>query len=72
MTVPLAKGVALQSALLDLGATLFDREQISLGTAARMAGLSYTEMVDELGQRGINVVRLRDGELEQELAAFGD
>jgi prevent-host-death family protein len=72
MTVPLAKGAALQPALLDLGATLFDREQISLGIAARMAGLSYSEMVDELGRRGIDVIRLRDGELGQELAAFGD
>jgi antitoxin (DNA-binding transcriptional repressor) of toxin-antitoxin stability system len=72
MCVPLAHGVGLQPALLDLAATLFDREEISLGLAARMGGLSYSEMIDELGRREIAVIRVTPQELERELAAFGN
>ena len=72
MALPLAKGIDSRAMLVDLAATLFDREQISLGLAARIAGLSYSEMVDELGRREIAVIRLEPGELERELAAFGD
>jgi predicted HTH domain antitoxin len=50
---------------------LYDREQISLGRAAEIAGLAYADMMDELGRRGIATIRLRPGELERELAAFG-
>ena len=71
MAVPLTPGVDVQAALTDLAATLFDREHISLGTAARMAGLAYSEMIDELGRRNIAVIKLEPGELERELAAFG-
>jgi hypothetical protein len=39
--------------------------------AARIAGLAYTDMINELGRRNIAVVRLEPGELERELAAFG-
>lgn len=72
MAWPLGKGIDSNAMLVDLAATLFDREQISLGLAARVAGLSYSEMVDELGRREIAVIRLEPGELERELAAFGD
>ena len=70
MTVPLGKGIDTRTTFIDLAATLFDREQISLGLAARLAGLSYSEMIDELGRREIPVIRLEPGELERELAAF--
>ena len=70
--MPLGKGVDARKVLLDMAATLFDREQVSLSLAARIAGLSYSEMVDELGRRDIAVIRLEAGELERELAAFGD
>ena len=72
LALPLCKGLESQPVLLELAATLFDREQISLGLAARIAGLSYSEMIDELGRRQIAVIRLSPGELERELAAFGD
>ena len=72
MTVPLGKGIDSRAMLVDLAATLFDREQISLGLAARFAGLSYSEMINELGRREIAVIRLEPGELERELAAFRD
>jgi predicted HTH domain antitoxin len=72
MALPLGKGIDARAMLVDLAATLFDREQISLGLAAQMAGLSYSEMVDELGRREIAVIRLEPGALERELAAFGN
>lgn len=43
---------------------------MSLGRAAQLAGLAYSEMVDELSRRGISVVRLPPGELDRELAAW--
>lgn len=72
LALPLGKGLDSQPVLLELAVTLFDREQISLGLAARLAGLPYSEMIDELGRRGIAVIRLAPGELERELAAFGN
>ena len=68
MSVPLQNGVPLRSALVDLAATLFDQDQISLGRAARIAGLSYSEMINELGRRQIDVVRYSTAELDRELA----
>lgn len=71
MTVPLESGAPAPGALLDVASQLYDREQISLGRAAEIAGLTYVDMMDELGRRGIATIRLRPGELERELAAFG-
>ena len=71
MAMPLADGRPLPSALVDLAAQLYDREMISLERAARIAGLAYSEMIDELGRRGIATIRLAPGELEHELASFG-
>lgn len=71
LAVPLAAGLAAREVRLEIAARLYDHEQISLGVAARIAGLSYTDMIDELGRRDIAVVRLESGELERELAAFG-
>lgn len=70
MTVPLDMGAPAPGALLDLAAQLYEREQISLGRAAEIAGLAYADMMDELGRRGIATICLQPGELERELAAF--
>lgn len=72
MVWPLGKHNESDAMLVELAAALFDREQISLGRAARIAGLSYSEMIDELGRREIAVIPLEPGELERELASFGD
>ncbi len=71
LAVPLSGGLAAREVRLEIAARLYDHEQISLGVAARIAGLSYTDMIDELGRRDIAVVRLEPDELERELAAFG-
>ncbi|MFO0451294.1 MAG: UPF0175 family protein [Pseudomonadota bacterium] len=72
LALPLGKGGESPAAKLELAVALFDRAQVSLGLAAQIAGLAYGEMVDELGRRGIAVVRLAPGELDRELAALGD
>ena len=71
LAVPLADGRPVQAALVDLAAQLYDREMISLERAARIAGLAYSEMIDELGRRGIATIRLTPGKQEHELASFG-
>ena len=67
IALPLGKGVASRATLVDLAAALFDSEQISLGLAAKIAGLSYSEMIDELGWRQIPVVRYGVEDLDREL-----
>ena len=71
LAVPLGAGADSQGVRMELAAHLYDRDQISLGLAARIAGLAYSEMIDELGRRGIATIRLQPGELEHELASFG-
>ncbi len=68
MSMPLRAGGPVHKALVDLAATQFDQDQISLGRAAGIAGLSHSEMIDELGRRRIAVVRYSAAELERELA----
>lgn len=72
LALPLGESSRSPAAKLELAVTLFDREQISLGLAAQIAGLPYREMLDELGRRGIALIRLAPGELDRELAALGD
>ena len=71
LAVSLADAVPMRTALVDLAAARFDREEISLGTAARIAGMGYSEMIDELGRREIATIRITPEELERELAAWG-
>jgi predicted HTH domain antitoxin len=67
MTVPLGKGLASPEVRIELAARLFDSDQLSLGLAARIAGLTYSEMIDELGRRSIAVVRYPPEDLAREL-----
>jgi len=71
MSVPLGKGMASEAVCLEFAVNLYGSAQISLGVAARIAGLAYSEMIDELGRCGMAVIHLEPGELERELAAFG-
>ena len=67
MTVPMGKGLESQAVRLEFAVGLYDREQISLGLAAKIASLSYSEMIDELGRRGIATIRYAPEELTKEL-----
>lgn len=67
MAVPLGKGIESPAVRLEFAVNLYDREQVSLGLAAQITGLSHSEMIDELGRRKIAVVRYSTGELAKEL-----
>lgn len=68
VTVPLAAGGASRAVRLEAAVDLYQRDEVSLGLAARIAGLTYSAMVDELGRRGIPVVRYDVADLDAELA----
>ncbi len=72
LSVPLGKGIESKEVRLEIAVNLFDREQISIGLAARIAGVSIREMIDECCKRRIPVIRVTSEELERELAAFGE
>lgn len=50
---------------LEIAVSLFDREQVSIGVASRIAGLAISEMIDELDRRRIPVVRYSKEELAE-------
>ncbi|WP_028995710.1 UPF0175 family protein [Azonexus hydrophilus] len=54
-----------------LAIKLFVDERISLGRAARLVGVSISEMIDILGVLGVAVIRPSEEELDRELADFG-
>lgn len=70
LVIPMGEGLDAAEVRLELAAHLYDRSQISLGLAARLAGLTYVDMLDELGRRGIATIRSAPGDLDRELAAF--
>lgn len=53
-----------------LAVKLFDDEVVSLGKAAKLAGMPQGEFIDYLGALKIPVVRYGKDELQQELTAF--
>lgn len=68
LTLPLGQSAGSNAERLELGVTLFDIDLISLGLASKVAGLSYSRMIDELNRRQIPVVRYSVEGLDQELA----
>lgn len=54
-----------------LAVKLFDEETLSLGQAARLAGMDKIAFMDRLAVLRIPIARPRPGELEQELETFG-
>jgi predicted HTH domain antitoxin len=67
MAVPMGTGLEAPAVRLELAVRLFERGQISLGVAARIAGLSSSEMVDEFGKRAIPVVRYDQEDFREEM-----
>ncbi|MCU0922946.1 MAG: UPF0175 family protein [Burkholderiaceae bacterium] len=68
LTLPLGPASGDSTERLNLAISLYEREQLSLGLAAKVAGVSYSRMIDELGQRQIPVVRYSVEDLDRELA----
>jgi len=68
MAVPMGANLDSPGVRLEVAVSLFDREQVSVGVAARIAGLSIIEMIDELGKRRIPVVRYSKEEFAEEMS----
>jgi len=67
LTLPLGRGAGNSAERVELGVTLYERDLVSLGLAAKVAGLGYSQMIDELGRRGIPVVRYSTTDMDEEL-----
>ena len=67
LTLPLGRHAGTNAERLELGVTLYERDLLSLGLAAKVAGLSYSQMIDELSRRQIPVVRYSVDDLDREL-----
>lgn len=68
LTLPLGPASGDSAERLNLAISLYERDQVSLGLAAKVAGVPYSRMIDELGQRQIPVVRYSVEDLDRELA----
>ena len=68
LTLPLGPTATPIAERVELAVTLYERDVLSLGLAAKAAGLSYSQMIDELGRRQIPVVRYSLEDLDRELA----
>ena len=67
MAVPMGASLDSGSVRLELAVSLFDRDQVSVGVASRIAGLSISETIDELGRRHIPVARYTGNEFAEEM-----
>jgi len=67
LTLPLGATAGTNAERLALAVALYERDILSLGLAAKVAGLSYSQMIDELGRRQIPVVRYSVEDLDCEL-----
>ncbi len=68
LTLPLGLGAGSSAERLELAVALYEHEVLGLGLAAKAAGLSYGQMIDELSRRQIPVVRYSVDDLDRELA----
>jgi predicted HTH domain antitoxin len=71
LVVPYDERLAGEDVHVALAVRLYENEVVSLGRAARIAGLSVSELIDRLSALKIPVVRYSAEELERELAQFG-
>jgi predicted HTH domain antitoxin len=72
VAVPLDHGLLADDAVTALAMRLFDAECISLGRAARMAGLSGGDMTTLLARHGIAVLRSGAEELQRSMLEFAE
>ena len=63
--------VTEQDALVDIAIGLYKREEISLGRAAEVAGISSVQLLGELGRRHIPINYGPD-DLQADVAALND
>ena len=71
LAVPYDARLAGEDVHVAVAVRLYESDAVSLGRAARIAGLSISEFIDRLGALQIPVIRYSAEKLERELAAFG-
>lgn len=71
LAVPYDERLAAEDVHVVVAVRLYENEIVSLGRAARIAGLSVGELIDRLAALKIPVARYSAEELERELAQFG-
>ena len=70
VAVPFDEALLKEGVRVALAVKLFDDEVVSLGKAAKLAGMPQGEFINHLGALKIPVVRYGKDELAQEVAAF--
>jgi predicted HTH domain antitoxin len=68
LTLPLGRASTPTAERIGLAVALYECDVLSLGLAAKAAGLSYSQMIDELARSQIPVVRYSVEDLDRELA----
>lgn len=71
VAVPLDEELLRSGIGVALAIKLFEERTLSLGKAAKLAGLSYEEFVEQLATIGIPAVDYAAEDLDAELAAIG-
>ena len=75
LTIPSEKlgdlHVTEKDALVDIAIGLYKREEVSLGRAAEVAGISSVQLLDELGRRHIPINYGPD-DLQADIATLND
>lgn len=71
VTVPVTEEMMKIGVSIAIAVELFRAKTVSLGLAAKIAGVTYARFLDVLGQVGIPVVDYDPSELEREVALLG-
>lgn len=71
LAIPYDDRLAKEDVHIAVAVRLYQNEIVSLGRAARIAGLSLSEFIDRLGVLDIPVIRYAPEDLEREVAQFG-
>lgn len=70
MAMPFDENMLRSGVGIALAVKLFDEEAVSLGKAAKLAGVSQIEFINHLSALKIPIARYTADELTQEVAAF--
>ena len=70
VAMPFDEDLVRSGVRVALAVKLFDEEVISVGKAAKLAGVSYVEFINHLGALKIPIARYSEDELSHELATF--
>src|SRR4029453_16325005 len=71
LAVPYDERLAEEEVHLVVAVHLYEKELVSLGRAAKIAGLPLTDFIDRLAALKIPVARYSSDELSREIAEFG-